>query len=122
MYRRMDQKERILYLIAACGLIGSIIFLLGVINQNWYLAGGAVCFARNLPPLRQNGRIYCLKRPVDALPTDGRPLSTSRERLREMEREREPFYRQAAQVVVDNSGPLEQTVAEILTDFGGDWI
>ena len=84
--------------------------------------GGAVCFARNLPPLRQNGRIYCLKRPVDALPTDGRPLSTSRERLREMEREREPFYRQAAQVAVDNSGPLEQAVAEILTDFGGDWI
>ena len=84
--------------------------------------GGAVCFARNLPSLRQNGRIYCLKRPVDALPTAGRPLSTSRERLREMERERAPFYRQAAQVVVDNSGPLEQTVAEILTDFGGDWI
>ena len=45
MYRRMDQKERILYLIAACGLIGSFVFLLGVINQNWYVAGGAVCFA-----------------------------------------------------------------------------
>ena len=45
MYRRMDQKERILYLIAACGLIGSLVFLLGVINQNWYLAGGAVGFA-----------------------------------------------------------------------------
>lgn len=45
MYRRMDQKERILYLIAACGLIGSLVFLLCVINQNWYVAGGAVCFA-----------------------------------------------------------------------------
>ena len=36
MYRRMDQKERILFLIAACGLIGSLIFLLGVINQNFF--------------------------------------------------------------------------------------
>lgn len=45
MYRRMDQKERILYLIAAGGLVGSLVFLLSVINQNWYVAGGAVCFA-----------------------------------------------------------------------------
>ena len=83
--------------------------------------GGAPCFARNLPPLWENGRVYCLRRPLDDLPTDGRPLSASRERLREMAREREPFYRRASQVIVDNSGPLEQTVAEILTDFGGDW-
>ena len=27
MYRRMDQKERILYLIAAGGLVGSLVFL-----------------------------------------------------------------------------------------------
>ena len=45
MYRRMDQKERILYLIAAGGLVGSLVFLLGVINKNWYVAGGTVCFA-----------------------------------------------------------------------------
>ena len=45
MYRRMDQKERILFLISSCCLIVSLIFLLGFINQNWYLAGGAVCFA-----------------------------------------------------------------------------
>ena len=79
--------------------------------------GGAVCFARNLPPLWENGRVYCLRRPVGLLPTDGRPLSTSRQRLEEMERERAPFYRRAAHRVVDNSGPLEQTVAEILDDF-----
>ena len=45
MYRRMDQKERILYLIAAGGLVGPLVFLLGVINKNWYVAGGTVCFA-----------------------------------------------------------------------------
>ena len=79
--------------------------------------GGAVCFARNLPPLWENGRVYCLRRPVDLLPTDGRPLSTSRKRLEVMERERAPFYQRAAQVVVDNSGRPEQAVAEILRDF-----
>ena len=80
--------------------------------------GGAVCFERNLPPLWENGRVYCLRRPVDTLPTAGRPLSTSRQRLVEMERERAPFYRRAAQVMVDNSGPLKRTVAAILEDFG----
>ena len=80
--------------------------------------GGAVCFDRNLPPLWENGRVYCLQRPVDTLPTAGRPLSTSRQRLVEMERERAPFYRRAAQVMVDNSGPLKRTVAAILEDFG----
>ena len=79
--------------------------------------GGAVCFARNLPPLWENGRVYRLRRPVGELPTDGRPLSTSRQRLEEMEREREPFYRRAAQVTVDNTGPVERAVAEILDDF-----
>ena len=79
--------------------------------------GGAVCFARNLPLLWENGRVYCLRRPVDLLPTAGRPLSTSRLRLEEMERERAPFYRRAAHCTVDNGGPLEQTVTEILDNF-----
>ena len=81
--------------------------------------GGAVCSARNLPPLWENGRVYWLRRPVEALPTEGRPLSTSRERLRAMEREREPFYRSASQAEVDNSGGLERTVETILQEFGG---
>ena len=84
--------------------------------------GGAVCFERNLPALRQNGRIYCLKRPIEDLPTAGRPLSVSKERVREMAVEREPFYRRAAQVAVDNSGPVEAAVAVILADFGGERI
>ncbi len=79
--------------------------------------GGAVLFDRNLPLLRQNGRIYRLGRPVENLARDGRPLSTSLERLREMEAEREPYYAAAADVTVDNSGPLAETVETILADF-----
>jgi len=79
--------------------------------------GGAVLFERNLPHLRQNGRIYRITRDVSRLATRGRPLSTSPERLREMEREREPFYRRAADVTVSNDGSTAETVAAILRDL-----
>lgn len=79
--------------------------------------GGAVLFERNLPHLRQNGRIYRITRDVSRLATRGRPLSTSPERLREMEMEREPFYRRAADVTVSNDGSTAETVAAILRDL-----
>ena len=79
--------------------------------------GGAVCFARNLTCLWENGRVYRLQRAVERLAMAGRPLSTSQERLKEMEQEREPFYCRAAQVTVDNNGAPEAAVAEILRDF-----
>lgn len=79
--------------------------------------GGAVLFERNLPLLRQNGRVYRLSRRLEALATEGRPLSASPEKLRQMELEREPFYSAAADVTVENNGSLEKAVKEILDDF-----
>ena len=79
--------------------------------------GGAVLFERNLPLLRQNGRIYRITRDVSRLATCGRPLSSSPERLREMERERAPFYERAADVTVSNDGSTAETVAAILRDL-----
>lgn len=81
--------------------------------------GGAVLRGENLPLLRQNGRIYRILRDVDTLSTDGRPLSTSAERLREMEAERAPFYQAAADVCIDNNGSLTDTVEAIIRDFQG---
>ena len=79
--------------------------------------GGAVLFERNLPLLRQNGRIYRITRDVSRLATCGRPLSSSPERLREMERERAPFYERAADVTVSNDGSTVETVAAIMRDL-----
>lgn len=79
--------------------------------------GGAVLSPQNLPLLRQNGRIYWITREVSQLATRGRPLSASPERLREMERERAPFYRQAADVTVSNDGSTAETVAAIMRDL-----
>ena len=53
--------------------------------------------------IRQNSRVLYLRRDLDALPTDGRPLSQSG-KLTEMEKVRGPVYRSLcdAEIVVDN--------------------
>ena len=79
--------------------------------------GGAVLRGENLPLLRQNGRLCRLRRDVSLLPVEGRPISQSCGSLRELERQREPFYAAAADWTVDNNGPLEQTADQILKLF-----
>ena len=64
--------------------------------------GGAVLRADNVRAMRQNGRLCLLTRNLEALPTEGRPLSKSPEALREMWRVREPFYRAAADFTIEN--------------------
>lgn len=51
---------------AACGALSGKLLLTG---------GGVVKTAENYAALHQNGRIYQLLRPLELLPTDGRPLS-----------------------------------------------
>ena len=79
--------------------------------------GGAVLRRENLPLLRQNGRIVRLRRPVELLPREGRPLSSSPERLRAMEAEREPYYAAAADWTADNIASPEETAAALVAEF-----
>ena len=81
------------------------------------LGGGAVTRERNYLPLHQNGRIYCLKRDLPLLATDGRPLSKDLETLKEMEAVRAPLYERFADVTVVNDGTLEDAADAILKDF-----
>jgi len=74
--------------------------------------GGCVTKERNYPLLHQNGIIVWLKREIDDLPTEGRPLSQSAD-LKEMYRIRKPLYERFADVVVDNTGTVEETVKAI---------
>ena len=69
--------------------------------------------AENFPLLRQNGIIVWLERDVALLARDGRPLSQSGD-LRQMYETRRPCYERFADVRVDNNGPLEDTVTQIL--------
>ena len=78
--------------------------------------GGAVLRADNRAALRRTGRVYFLRRDLDLLPTEGRPLSQAGS-LEEMYRARRPLYKAAADVVIDNSGVQEQTAQLIWRDF-----
>lgn len=80
--------------------------------------GGSVLREDNRAALRRTGRVYFLRRDLDLLPRDGRPLSQAGN-LAEMYRLRRPLYQAAADVVIDNSVPLEKTAQLIWRDFCG---
>ena len=74
--------------------------------------GGCATKAENYPLLHQNGTIFWLKRELDLLPTDGRPLSQS-QKLTEMYAKREPMYRSFADHIIDNNSGLGTTLTAI---------
>lgn len=75
--------------------------------------GGVVTRLENLDPMRANSRVVWLLRDIGKLPTAGRPLSLKCP-VEELWREREGLYRAAADLIVDNNGTVEDTVAAIL--------
>ena len=75
--------------------------------------GGAILRPENVDALHQNGLMLHIRRPVDSLPIDGRPLSKDIDTLREMETFRMPLYEAAADVTFDNSKIL--TLDELKT-------
>ncbi len=81
------------------------------------LGGGAVTKERNYLPLHQNGRIYCLKRDLNLLSMDGRPLSKDLETLAAMEKQRAPMYERFADVTIINDKTLEEAADQILSNF-----
>lgn len=72
--------------------------------------GGAILRGENVRTLRQNGVVLWLRRELDALPMQGRPLSKSREALAAMWRERGPKYLAASDAAIDNDAAFERTV------------
>ena len=74
--------------------------------------GGVVTRAENCAPLRQNGVIIHLTRPLDRLPTAGRPVSQSTD-LQTLWERRRGLYAAFAHRTVDNGGPLEETLDTI---------
>lgn len=83
--------------------------------------GGAVTIPENFAPLRQNGRIYEIYRPLEELDTTGRVLSSGGiERLQQLYAERAPLYARFRQVQVENAGTPESVAQRILEDFHGN--
>lgn len=84
--------------------------------------GGTVLRPENLDALRQNGCIVYLKRALDALATDGRPLSSSADALRQMYEKRRPIYEAAADIIVPECASADEGAARTLAAFKErDW-
>lgn len=75
--------------------------------------GGCVTIPNNYEKLHRNGTIVWLKRDLNLLPTDGRPLSQTGH-LQEMYQKRAPLYARFADFSVENSGDPQETAEEII--------
>lgn len=76
--------------------------------------GGVVTREENYPLLHQNGRIFCLSRSLDKLPTNGRPISQQNS-LAQLYARRKPLYERFADHMIDNdSGSVHDTAVSIL--------
>ena len=69
--------------------------------------GGIIKKSENLYPLAQNGKILWIKRDLNLLATDGRPLSKDIEALKKMEVERTPLYESFADEIINNDESLD---------------
>ncbi|MDR1806274.1 MAG: shikimate kinase [Clostridium sp.] len=76
--------------------------------------GGAILREKNRTALRFNSRVVWLRRPLEELATDGRPLSQGGAARRLWE-ERKALYAQTADLEVDNRGTAEDCAEKILS-------
>lgn len=79
--------------------------------------GGVITRSENYALLRQNSRIYWLRRPLEKLDTSGRVLSNGGlQRLQELYTVREPLYTAFAQVIIDYTTP-DNGAQQIANEF-----
>ena len=78
------------------------------------LATGGGCITRpeNYPSLHQNGRIVWLMRPLELLPTDGRPMSQANP-LAALWETRKALYAHFSDVTVRNDTTIDACVQQI---------
>ena len=81
--------------------------------------GGIIKKQENFDALKQNGFVVFLNREIEELSLQGRPLSTSKERLKEMYLERYPKYKEIADVEVYVQENISDTVESVIRLFMG---
>jgi shikimate dehydrogenase len=78
--------------------------------------GGCVTRKENYPLLHQNGRIFWIKRGLDQLATDGRPLS-QRNTPDQLYMKRRSLYEHFSDHIIYNHTSIEDAVRQILTEL-----
>lgn len=80
--------------------------------------GGVPLRCENIKALSENGRVYFIDRPLDLLlPTEDRPLTSTREALEKKYNERYDIYKGSADVRIDAGGDVLTVRDKILGDF-----
>ena len=79
--------------------------------------GGLLVKEENYYHLKQNGRIYLLKRDLDKLSTRGRPLSKGKGSLLTLYEKRKDLYERFSDKDIYNMGRIDLSVLNILEDF-----
>ena len=79
--------------------------------------GGVVTRKENYEPLRQNGKIFFIERPVEQLETQGRPLSQLKG-IKELYSERLPLYFEFSDYTIENKDTenAARAIIEILKE------
>jgi shikimate dehydrogenase len=80
--------------------------------------GGCITRKENYPLLHQNGSLFWVRRDLDRLPIDGRPLSQIT-KIEDMYRIRMPLYEQFADFSISNDSTPDAAAAEILRKWEG---
>lgn len=80
--------------------------------------GGAVLREENIDALRMNGKIFFLDRPVEQLlPTEDRPLSSTKEAILQRYYERYDIYVSTADAVIPNGATAEEAAQQVERNF-----
>jgi shikimate dehydrogenase len=80
--------------------------------------GGAILREKNIKALRENGRIYFIDRPLEALiPTSDRPLSSNRASIEKRYKERYGIYTSASDVIIYANVVPEEVSDKITEEF-----
>ena len=81
--------------------------------------GGAILRQENMDLLKRNGKVCFLDRAVSALiPTEDRPLSSTKDAMFQRYNERYPIYLSTADVVIENNSTPSAAAAQIKRSFG----
>ncbi|MBQ9085179.1 MAG: hypothetical protein IJY24_05945, partial [Clostridia bacterium] len=80
--------------------------------------GGVILNSDNIRALRSNGRIYFIDRPLrELLPTEDRPLSSTREDVEKRYAERYHIYLSSCDKRIEVDGSAKDVADKIIGDF-----
>lgn len=81
--------------------------------------GGVIKREENMRYLSENGIVAWIQRDLHQLyPTDSRPLSATNDSIKKMYDERLPLYAKYADICIDNTGDIRDTLCEIMEKTG----